>query len=80
MVKTMGQALTCSYLLMDTDTVMWWLGQGDSAWSALNGGEPVRKVLRDFALWLEGKTRRAKMWGNERKIKGSGVYYLYKLS
>ncbi len=48
-------------LKMDTSTVMWWMQQSDAARAAFKRpGEPLSKVLEDFAAWCPD----VPVWGN----------------
>ena len=52
---------------IDASTVLWWLRQGDEARKAVAyGGEPIEKVLQDFAQWVAETCRieDCRPWGN----------------
>lgn len=58
-------------LVMDVDTVMWWMGQDSAARYALIGGDApaLKDVLGDFAWFigargLGGVAERVRVWGN----------------
>lgn len=49
-------------MVMDADTVMWWMKQSDAARSAFNQkGEPIDDVLQEFKNWFP---KDALVWGN----------------
>jgi hypothetical protein len=61
---------------MSASTVMWFMRQSDAVRDQVwNGGEDIRDVLRDLAIWLgqqagrnEQGTPRARMWGNSARF------------
>lgn len=49
-------------LTISGDTIAWWMGQSEQARAVFKAkGEPLAKVLEDFAAWLPKDT---KLWGN----------------
>jgi hypothetical protein len=51
-------------LMIDPDTLMWWMGQSDEARKALTGKTvPLFKALKEFSRFV-GNNGEAKVWGN----------------
>ncbi len=47
------------------ETLKWWFKQSDAArHAAVDGKEPLDKVLKDFADWYRGVNSKAPIWGN----------------
>jgi hypothetical protein len=55
----------------DAGTILWWMRQGDQVrrpiWS---GGEDIRDVLRDLAIWIENQcgVKNVRPWGNSNRF------------
>jgi hypothetical protein len=58
-----AKSCTALGLVMDTDTVLWWMRQKDEARAELNKpGNPLMQVLVDLMGWMHGDE--VLLWGN----------------
>ena len=52
-------------------TIMWWMRQGDLVRKPIwMGGEDIKDVLRDLALWIENQcgVKNVRPWGNSNRF------------
>lgn len=54
----------------EASTIMWWMRQGDEVRRPIwNGGEDIREVLRDLAIWMHLQGGDAlRPWGNSARF------------